>query len=167
MDEHSPVFAIAMAAELAGMHPQTLRQYDRIGLVSPRRTAGKSRRYSMRDIAQLKTVSRLSNEGVSLEGIARLLSLENQVDALTRRVRELESALANEMLKSPGRRVFAAGQAGDVISLRNGVRTQRRTELVVWRPDAAFFAEDEDIEDSEGDLDEDFEAEFPGGPARA
>ncbi|RLP75322.1 MerR family transcriptional regulator [Mycetocola tolaasinivorans] len=150
MDEHSPVFAIAIAAELAGMHPQTLRQYDRIGLVSPRRTAGKSRRYSMRDITQLKTVARLSAEGVSLEGVARLLSLENQVDALTRRVRELESALASEMLKSPGRRVFAAGQAGDIISLRNGARTQRRTEVVVWRPDPAFFA-DEDGLDEEDD----------------
>ncbi|UCR88338.1 heat shock protein transcriptional repressor HspR [Mycetocola spongiae] len=134
MDEHSPVFAIAMAAELAGMHPQTLRQYDRIGLVRPTRTAGKSRRYSMRDIAQLKTIARLSAEGVSLEGIARILTLENQVDTLTERVRELEHALASEMLKSPGRRVFAAGTEGDVISLRHGMRAQRRNEMMIWSP---------------------------------
>jgi MerR family transcriptional regulator/heat shock protein HspR len=134
MDENSPVFAIAMAAELAGMHPQTLRQYDRLGLVSPTRTAGKSRRYSMRDVSQLREIARLSSEGVSLEGVGRILSLENQVAALSKRVRELESALADELLQRPGRRVFAAGVEGDVVSLRHGTRAQRRTEVVVWRP---------------------------------
>jgi MerR family transcriptional regulator/heat shock protein HspR len=134
MDENSPMFAIAMAAELAGMHPQTLRQYDRIGLVSPTRTAGKSRRYSMRNIVQLREVARLSAEGVSLEGIARILTLENQVAALSSRVRELEGALADELLNRPGRRVFAADVQGDVVSLKHGTRTARRTELVIWRP---------------------------------
>ncbi|WP_437582973.1 heat shock protein transcriptional repressor HspR [Paramicrobacterium sp. CJ85] len=134
MDEHSPVFAIAVAAELAGMHPQTLRQYDRIGLVRPKRTAGRSRRYSMRDVEQLREVQRLSNEGVSLEGIARILSLENEVSRLNARVRELENALADQVLQAQGRRVFAAGEHGDVIPLRSGTRTQRRTEIVVWRP---------------------------------
>lgn len=134
MDEHSPVFAIAVAAELAGMHPQTLRQYDRIGLVRPKRTAGRSRRYSMRDVEQLREVQRLSNEGVSLEGIARILSLENEVSRLNSRVRELENALADQVLQVQGRRVFAAGEHGDVIPLRSGTRTQRRTEIVVWRP---------------------------------
>ncbi|ARJ06954.1 transcriptional regulator [Cnuibacter physcomitrellae] len=136
MDENSPLFAIAVAAELAGMHPQTLRQYDRIGLVSPRRTAGKSRRYSMRDVAQLREVARLSSEGVSLEGIARILQLENQVSALSARVQELESALAEEVLNRPGRRVFASSVEGETVSLRHGTRTSRRTELVVWRPAA-------------------------------
>jgi MerR family transcriptional regulator, heat shock protein HspR len=134
MDEYSPVFAIAMAAELAGMHPQTLRQYDRIGLVSPTRTAGKSRRYSMRDVAQLREVAALSAEGVSLEGIKRVLDLEDQVSALATRVRELESALADELLNRPGRRVFAAGTGGSVISLRAGTRGRRQNEVVVWRP---------------------------------
>lgn len=133
MDENSPVFAIAMAAELAGMHPQTLRQYDRVGLVSPTRTAGKSRRYSMRNVEQLCEIARLSAEGVSLVGIARILQLENQVQSLASRVRELESALADELLNRPGRRVFAADVQGDVVSLRHGTRSQRRTELVVWR----------------------------------
>ena len=78
MDENSPVFAIAMAAELAEMHPQTLRQYDRLGLVVPGRTRGGSRRYSMRDVAQLREIARLGSEGVSLEGIRRVLDLENE-----------------------------------------------------------------------------------------
>ena len=134
MDENQPIFTISMAAELAGMHPQTLRQYDRIGLVQPGRTAGQSRRYSMRNVAQLREVARLSAEGLSLEGIRRVLDLENQNDALRARVRELEAALADALLTQPGRRVFAAGTAGDVESLRAGTRARRRTDVVVWRP---------------------------------
>lgn len=134
MDEHSPVFVISIAAELAGMHPQTLRQYDRLGLVSPGRTAGKSRRYSMRDIEKLQEIARLGSEGVSLEGIRRILELEDQVRALNGRVRELESALADELLNRPGRRVFAAGSEGEVVTLRAGTRTRRSNQLVVWRP---------------------------------
>ena len=134
MDEHTPVFAIAMAAELAGMHPQTLRQYDRLGLVSPGRTSGMSRRYSMRDIAQLKEIAALSAEGLNLEGIRRILELENHVTALNERVRELEHALANELLARSGRRVFAAGAAGEVTSLRAGMRAERSNQVVVWRP---------------------------------
>ena len=134
MDEHSPLFAIAVAAQLANMHPQTLRQYDRLGLVSPTRTQGKSRRYSMRDVAQLREIAALGAEGVSLEGIRRVLDLEDQVSALAARVRKLESALADELLNRPGRRVFAAGAEGDVISLRAGTRSRRPNELVVWRP---------------------------------
>ena len=134
MDESTPLFAIAIAAELAGMHPQTLRQYDRMGLVSPQRTAGQSRRYSMRDVVQLREISRLSAEGLNLEGIKRILELENQVTALSSRVRELEAALADELLTRPGRRVFAAGAEGDVVSLRAGTRVRKQNQLVVWRP---------------------------------
>jgi len=134
MDELQPIFTISMAAELAGMHAQTLRQYDRLGLVQPGRTAGLSRRYSMRDVAQLREVARLSAEGVSLEGIKRVLELENQVDALAARVRELESALAEAVLAQPGRRVFAAGSGGEVEPLRAGTRSRRHTEVVVYRP---------------------------------
>jgi len=133
MDADTPVFAIAAAAELAGMHPQTLRQYDRLGLVSPGRTAGQSRRYSLRDVAQLREIAALSAEGLNLEGIKRILSLENQVAALSDRVRELEHALADEMLSRPGRRVFAAGSEGDVVSLRAGERAKRSNAVVVWR----------------------------------
>jgi MerR family transcriptional regulator, heat shock protein HspR len=134
VDIETPLFAIAVAAELSGMHPQTLRQYDKLGLVSPRRTAGQSRRYSMRDVAQLREIARLSAEGLNLEGIRRILELENEVTALRGRVRELESALAEEVLNRPGRRVFAAGSAGDVISLRAGTRAKKSTSVVVWRP---------------------------------
>ena len=134
VDENSPLFAIAVAAELSGMHPQTLRQYDKLGLVSPRRTQGQSRRYSMRDVAQLREIARLSAEGLNLEGIRRILDLEDQVTALAIRVRELESALAEEVLNRPGRRVFAAGSEGDVVSLRAGERVKKQNQVVVWRP---------------------------------
>ena len=134
LDENSPVFAIAVAAELSNMHPQTLRQYDRLGLVSPRRTAGQSRRYSMRDVVQLREIARLSAEGLNLEGIRRILDLENQVAALQLRARELESALADELLNRPGRRVFAAREGGDIVPLRAGERVRKQNEVVVWRP---------------------------------
>ena len=134
MDEQTPLFSITAAAELARLHPQTLRQYDRLGLVTPTRTAGQTRRYSMKDVVHLREVSTLSAEGLNLEGIRRILELESQVESLTNRVRDLESALADEMLTRSGRRVFAAGTEGDVIPLRAGKRAQRQTQLVVWNP---------------------------------
>jgi MerR family transcriptional regulator/heat shock protein HspR len=145
MDESTPLFAIAVAAELAGMHPQTLRQYDRLGLVRPQRTAGQSRRYSMRDVVQLREIAGLTAEGLNLEGIRRILELENQVSVLSARVRELEAALADELLSRPGRRVFAAGSEGEVVSLRAGTRVRKQNQVVVWRPltagRAAVFGE--------------------------
>ncbi len=131
-DENTPLFVISVAAELAFMHPQTLRQYDRMGLVTPGRTGGRSRRYTARNIAQLREVAKLSAEGVSLEGIRRILELENQNADLTSRVRDLESALANEMLNRPGARVFAAGEQG-IESIARGRRPTRNTEVVLWR----------------------------------
>lgn len=134
LDEHAPVFAIAMAAELAGMHPQTLRQYDRLGLVVPERTRGNVRRYSLRNVAELREVSRLIADGLNLEGIARVLELREQVRGLERRVRALEGELADERLRRPGGRVFAAGSGGDVTPLAHGARARRRTDVVIWRP---------------------------------
>ncbi|MEY2900541.1 MAG: hypothetical protein RL247_707 [Actinomycetota bacterium] len=134
MDEHTPLFAITAAAELAGMHPQTLRQYDRMGLVSPTRTAGRTRRYSMKDVVQLREIARLSAEGLNLEGIRRILELESENDALRTRVRNLEATLADELLQKSGRRVFAAGAEGDVIPLRAGERAKKPNQLVVWNP---------------------------------
>lgn len=131
-DENTPLFVISVAAELAFMHPQTLRQYDRMGLVTPGRTGGRSRRYTARNIAQLREVAKLSAEGVSLEGIRRILELENQNADLTSRVRDLERALANEMLNRPGARVFAAGEQG-IESIARGRRPTRNTEVVLWR----------------------------------
>lgn len=90
----APVYVISVAAQIAGMHPQTLRQYDRLGLVSPDRAPGRGRRYSVRDIVVLREVQRLSqDEGVNLAGIKRILELETEVDALRGRVVELVAEL--------------------------------------------------------------------------
>ncbi|MCW2770155.1 MAG: MerR family transcriptional regulator [Aeromicrobium sp.] len=88
------VFVISVAAELSGLHPQTLRTYDRLGLVAPGRTGGGGRRYSLRDIELLRTVARLTAEGLGLEGVRRVIDLENQVLALQERVAELNAELA-------------------------------------------------------------------------
>lgn len=133
MDADTPVFAITVAAELAGMHPQTLRQYDRIGLVVPGRTSGGSRRYSTRNIEQLREVAQLSAAGMSLPAIARLLDLEDENRMLRRRVGELEAALRAERENRPGARVFAAGASG-VVPVPGGRRIRRSTDVVLWRP---------------------------------
>ncbi len=92
--DDAPVFVISVAATLAGMHPQTLRQYDRLGLVSPDRSPGRGRRYSAHDIEQLREVQRLSQEeGINLAGVKRILELENHVLALQNRVAELAAQL--------------------------------------------------------------------------
>src|SRR5690348_16590378 len=92
--DDAPVYVISVAATLAGMHPQTLRQYDRLGLVSPGRTPGRGRRYSARDIAMLREVQRLSqDEGINLSGIKRILELTDHVEALRARVAELAAEL--------------------------------------------------------------------------
>lgn len=132
LNENTPMFAIGIAAELAMMHPQTLRDYDRLGLVVPSRTGGQSRRYTMRNVAQLKEVARLSAEGVGLEGIRQILELENTNNELAKRVRALEQALANELLNRPGARVFAAGGKG-VESIAPGQRPAKRNSVVLWR----------------------------------
>jgi MerR family transcriptional regulator/heat shock protein HspR len=89
LPDDAPVFVISVAAELAGMHAQTLRQYDRLGLVTPGRTGGGGRRYSARDVALLREVQRLSQQdGVNLAGIKRIIELEATVDVLRRRVAE-------------------------------------------------------------------------------
>jgi MerR family transcriptional regulator/heat shock protein HspR len=138
-DDETPVFVISVAAQLAGMHAQTLRQYDRLGLVSPSRTRGGGRRYSARDVSALREVQRLSqDEGVSLAGIQRILDLENQVLALRARVSDLRSEVDNmKLAMGIGSRVFAAGRAGEVVAVRAGQRPARSvipsSELVIWR----------------------------------
>lgn len=89
-----PVFVISVAAELTGLHPQTLRTYDRIGLVSPGRAGGGGRRYSWRDIELLREVADLTAAGIGLEGVRRILQLEDHVAVLSARVRQLEEQLA-------------------------------------------------------------------------
>lgn len=142
MDVDSPLFAITVAADLAGMHPQTLRQYDRLGLVVPGRTRGGSRRYSMHNIEQLREVAQLSSEGVSLPAIARLLAMENEVRMLRQRVVDLEGELRAERDSRPGVRVFAAGSTGQVITMPSGRRLRRSTEVVLWHPNGASTDED-------------------------
>jgi MerR family transcriptional regulator/heat shock protein HspR len=125
-----PVFVISVAAELAGLHAQTLRSYDRLGLVSPGRSAGGGRRYSARDIALLREVQRLSQvEGVNLAGIKRIIELEQLVDELRARVDEM----AQELLAA---RAVAEQTAATVHASyrRDLVPVDRRQALVVWRP---------------------------------
>jgi len=117
--ESSRTFLISVAAELAGMHAQTLRTYDRIGLVSPRRSSGGGRRYSERDVDLLREVQRLSHdEGVNLAGIKRVIELTNQVEALQARVAEMAAEL--EMLRAKQRREIAV--------------VPKSTAVVVWQP---------------------------------
>jgi MerR family transcriptional regulator/heat shock protein HspR len=100
LNEEAPVYVISVAAEMSGLHPQTLRQYDRLGLVSPGRSPGRGRRYSLRDIEQLREVQRLSQEeGINLAGIKRILELENAVTALRHRVAELQAELQDALLE--------------------------------------------------------------------
>ena len=87
------LYVISVAAELAGVHPQTLRIYERKGLLAPARTSGRSRRYSESDIELLRRIQELTNEGVSLAGVQRVLDLEDQVETAKRRIAELEERL--------------------------------------------------------------------------
>ena len=138
--EDAKVYVISVAAELAGMHPQTLRQYDRLGLVSPGRSPGRGRRYSPRDVARLREVQRLSqDEGVNLAGIKRVLELEAENDALRDELDRLRGEVEEVRSRlSSARRVFAAGPAGDIVAVAPGRRPDRMgpasSALVVWRP---------------------------------
>jgi MerR family transcriptional regulator, heat shock protein HspR len=117
--EESRTFLISVAAELSGMHAQTLRTYDRLGLVSPRRTSGGGRRYSQHDVDLLREVQRLSqDEGVNLAGIKRIIELTNQVEALRARLKELTDELV----------ALRANQRRDVAVV------PKSTALVVWQP---------------------------------
>lgn len=116
-------FLISVAAELAGMHAQTLRTYDRLGLVTPQRSSGGGRRYSERDVDLLREVQRLSqDEGVNLAGIKRIIELTNQVDALRARVAELTQQLEQLTAAAPRRDVSVASKAVVVWQPRRGSR---------------------------------------------
>ncbi|WP_101652600.1 heat shock protein transcriptional repressor HspR [Brevibacterium ihuae] len=120
------VYVISVAAELAGMHPQTLRQYDRLGLVVPERASGRGRRYSAADIDRLQLIQRLSqDEGINLAGIKRILELQREVESLGAHARSLAERL-DAALAGGGGRVFAAGAAGDVVSIVHGTRPDLR-----------------------------------------
>ena len=89
--EDEAVYVISVASKLSGLHPQTLRQYDRLGLVSPSRTIGKNRRYSLIDIVKLRNVQRLVGEGINLAGIARIIELEQAVANMALEVAKLRT----------------------------------------------------------------------------
>ena len=121
-NDEARTFLISVAAELAGMHAQTLRTYDRLGLVSPQRSSGGGRRYSEHDVDLLREVQRLSqHEGVNLAGIKRIIELTNQVEALKSRMRELAEEL--DELRARQRRDIAV--------------VPKSTAVVVWQPGAA------------------------------
>ena len=126
IDSDAPVFVISVAAQLAGMHPQTLRTYDRMGLVVPRRLAKRGRRYSARDIARLRLVQRLSqDEGINLEGIRRILAMQDEMDELRRRLDDMTALLAAVHSAPPGARVFTADGTGAVQMGGAGARRPR------------------------------------------
>ncbi len=115
-----PVYVISVAAELTGLHPQTLRTYDRIGLVSPGRAGGGGRRYSLHDIELLREVAELTAAGIGLEGVKRILELENQVAALRARNAELRQRSA---------------QLEAALDAAVGALRERRPNLPALRPD--------------------------------
>lgn len=132
-DDTAPVYVISVAAVLAGMHPQTLRTYDRLGLVSPDRSAGRGRRYSVRDIDQLREVQRLSQEeGVNLAGVKRILDLENRVLALAARVSELHAQL--DAAHHAAGRVEVEVERRLHATYRRDLVPIRQHEITVWRP---------------------------------
>jgi MerR family transcriptional regulator/heat shock protein HspR len=116
-DETQALFLISVAAELSGLHPQTLRQYDRLGLVSPSRSVGRGRRYSIRDIALLRNVSRLTDEGINLAGIKRIIELESTLSQLSSEIARLNLEVSSLLQQNP----------------RHAITTRRRSELLVYK----------------------------------
>lgn len=126
------VYVISVAAELSGLHPQTLRSYERMGLIMPGRTGGGGRRYSYRDIELLREIATLTSGGVGIEGVRRILELENQVTALQARNDELQAELAatREALQAAAAATTRRTDPNKLPVLR-----QPRTpgSVVVWR----------------------------------
>ena len=118
-DDDAGLYVISVAAELSGLHPQTLRQYDRLGLVSPDRTVGRNRRYSLRDIASLRMVQRLVGEGINHAGIKRII--------------ELETAMANMAVEVAKLRIEV-----DALLKENpvkGLPTRKNADVIIYKED--------------------------------
>lgn len=127
--DDAPVFVISVAARLAGMHPQTLRQYDRLGLVNPGRTPGGGRRYSPRDVVLLRQVQQLSQvEGVNLAGVKQIIDLQTEVAELRDQVARLTEALEEALHRA------AAAEAAVHPSYRRDLMPVGKNALMVWRP---------------------------------
>jgi MerR family transcriptional regulator, heat shock protein HspR len=133
-----PVYVISVAAQLSGMHPQTLREYERRGLVSPGRSAGKSRRYSMRDILALREIQRLSQEeGVNLSGIKLILDQHRELEQSRRLIAELHAELAQLRVELESTRAVAARLAGmrrGGTDSNPGLVPVRGARVAVWEP---------------------------------
>ena len=104
------VYVISVASQLSGMHPQTLRQYDRMGLVSPGRTSGRGRRYSLRDIASLRNIQRLVGEGINLAGIKRIIQLEEAVASMAIEVAKLRTEVDALLAENPPKSLVKRGR---------------------------------------------------------
>jgi MerR family transcriptional regulator, heat shock protein HspR len=125
IDYDAKILAISAAAEMAGMHPQTLRQYDRLGLVEPARTPGGGRRYSVRDVTRLREIQRLSqDEGVNLAGIKRIMDLEREVQAVRAEANAAVEELARELQRARSQLANLQAMAGPFA---------RSTDIVLWR----------------------------------
>ncbi len=118
-DDDAGVYVISVAAEISGMHPQTLRQYDKLGLVSPSRTEGRNRRYSLRDIALLRTVQKLVGEGINHAGIKRIIELESAVANMAVEVAQLRIEVDALLKENPPK----------------GLVTRRKSEVIVYKED--------------------------------
>ncbi|MDI1461753.1 helix-turn-helix transcriptional regulator [Catellatospora sp. KI3] len=130
MDEQAKVFLISVAAQLAGMHPQTLRQYDRMGLVEPGRSPGGGRRYSMRDVELLREIQRLSQEdGVNLAGVKRIIDLERMALELREQLIQAQEQLAYAQQRLAQLETISAFPRTELLP-----STRTSTALVVWRP---------------------------------
>ena len=133
-----PVYVISVAAELSGMHPQTLREYERRGLVSPGRSAGRGRRYSMRDILALREIQRLSQEeGVNLSGVKLILDQHRELDQARRLISELHAELAQLRVELESTRAVAARLAElrrTGSDNRSGLVPVRGARVAIWEP---------------------------------
>ena len=118
-DDDAGVYVISVAAEISGMHPQTLRQYDKLGLVSPSRTEGRTRRYSLRDIALLRVVQKLVGEGINHAGIKRIIELESAMANMAVEVAQLRIEVNALLEQNPPK----------------GLATRRKSEVIVYRED--------------------------------
>lgn len=125
------VYVISVAAELTGLHPQTLRTWERQGLITPGRTGGGGRRYSLRDIEQLRQIADLTSHGIGLEGVRRILELEHRVEALAARNQELQAEL--EATREAVRAMAAPRRAEQPPGKLPVLRQTTSGQVVVWR----------------------------------
>ena len=116
-DDDAGLYVISVAAELSGLHPQTLRQYDRLGLVSPDRTVGRNRRYSLRDIASLRMVGRLVGEGINHAGIKRIIELESAVASMAMEVAKLRIEVDALLIENPPK----------------GLATRKKSDVIIYK----------------------------------